>query len=143
MIHTEGLHALEVGLINYMLEILMDELTPKNHGKLDRLVKRLNKHPHQHGYKQFPRLLWQDGVSSLTQLTGDQRVGKMFAIVLVALTRDGEDFFSEHLKGGSRMWKHMLYCFQQILCYWAWLKKTPTGWLMTLQHAQQLQILSK
>jgi hypothetical protein len=96
---------------------------------LDHLVKRLNKNPHQHGYKQFPHLLWQDGVSSLTQLTGDQRVGKMFAIVLVALTRDGEDFFSEHLNGGSKTWKRMIYCFQQILCYWAWLKK-DTYWMV-------------
>jgi len=129
MIHTEGLHALEVGLIKYMLEILMEELTLKNQAKLDGLIKKITKHPRQHGYKAFPHCLWPDGVSTMTQLTGDQRVGKMFAIVLVALTLEGEEFFTKNLKGGSRTWKRMLYCFQQILCYWAWLKK-DTYWMV-------------
>jgi hypothetical protein len=28
-------------------------------------------------------LVWQDGVTGLTQLTGDQRIGKMFALVAI------------------------------------------------------------
>jgi hypothetical protein len=123
MVHTEGLHALEVGVMKYMVEILLEELPNSKHGDLDRLVKRLNALPHQHGYAGFPRLLWSDGVTTLTQLTGDQRVGKMFAILLVALTRDGERFFTKNLPGGQITWRRMVYCFQQILCYWAWLKQ--------------------
>ena len=68
-------------------------------------------------------MLWSEGVSKLTKLTGDERVGKMFAIVLVALTVEGEAFFTKSLKGGSKTWKRMVYCFQQVLCYWAWLKQ--------------------
>jgi Plavaka transposase len=123
MIHTEGLHALEVGLIPYMLEILMEELTPTAKGELDGLVKRLLHHPKQHGYDPFPRLLWQDGVTHLKNLTGDLKVGKMFAIVAVALTREGQAFFTNNLKGAEVTWKKMLYVFQQMLCYWTWLKQ--------------------
>ena len=123
MIHTEGLHALEVGLIPYMLEILFQELPNNKKHELDGLVKRLVKHPKQHGYSPFPRLLWQEGVSTITQLTGDLKVGKMFAIVAVALTLEGEHFFSENLNGGAATWKKMVYVFQQILCYWTWLKQ--------------------
>jgi hypothetical protein len=62
MIHTEGLHALKVGLIPYVLEILFKELSTKAKQELDTLmVNRLVKHPKQHGYKQFPCLIWQDG----------------------------------------------------------------------------------
>ena len=123
MIHTEGLHALEVGLIERMVAVLFEDLPKKEHATLDGLVKKPSFHPHQHGYKGFPRLLWTDGVSKLTQLTGDQRVGKMFAILLVALTREGELFFSEHLPGGHLTWQRLVYCFQQMLCYWVWLKQ--------------------
>ena len=88
MVHTEGLHALEVGLIPYMLEILMDNIPKRHHHDLDTLVKQLLKYPKQHGYNDFPRLLWQDSVTTFTQLTGDLKVGKMFAIVLEGLTLD-------------------------------------------------------
>ena len=123
MVHTEGLHALEVGVMKYMVEILMTELPNTKHGALDRLVKKLNKYPHQHGYKGFPRCTWPEGVTSLARLTGDQRVGKMFAILLVALTLEEQNFFTDNLPGGKNTWARMVYCFQQMLCYWAWLKQ--------------------
>jgi hypothetical protein len=123
MIHTEGLHAIEVGLIPYMLEILMDAMAPRFHAELDRLVKRLLKHPCQHGYQNMPRMLWQDGVTGITQLTGDLKVAKMFAISCVASTKEGEIFFTSVLEGGAATWRKMMYVFQQILCYWTWLKQ--------------------
>jgi hypothetical protein len=130
MIHTEGLHALEVGVMKYMVEILLSELPNKKHRTLDRLIKKMNKYPHQHGYTGFPRCTWSEGVTTLTQLTGDQRVGKMFAILLVALTLDGEKFFTENLDGGHTTWERLVYCFTQVLCYWAWLKQDHY-WLAT------------
>ena len=130
MIHTEGLHALEVGLIPYMLQILYEDIPNSRMHELDLLVKRLVKHPKQHGYSGFPRLLWQDGVTTITQLTGDMKVGKMFAIVVAALTREGKTFFSECLTGGVATWRKMVYVFQQILCYWTWLKR-DTFWMAT------------
>jgi hypothetical protein len=40
MVHTEGLHALEIGVIKYRVEILMKELLPTaQHGKLNGVVK--------------------------------------------------------------------------------------------------------
>jgi hypothetical protein len=87
-----------------MLEILMDDLTPTQQRKLDNIVKRLNNYPRQHGYKGFPRLLWQDGVSTLTYLTGDLKVGKMFAICCAASTYEGEKFFAKSLSGGRPTW---------------------------------------
>jgi hypothetical protein len=40
MVHTEGLHALETGVMKYMVEILMKELPSAQHGTLDGLVKK-------------------------------------------------------------------------------------------------------
>ena len=134
MVHTEGLHAIEVGLIPYMLEILFEELPQSSKHELDGLVKRLNKHPKQHGYGPFPRLLWHDGVTTITQLTGDLKVGKMFAIVAAACTLEGKLFFKRVLPGGTATWKKMVYVFQQILCYWTWLKQ-DTFWMVNDHEA--------
>ena len=123
MIHTEGLHAIEVGLIPYMLEILLDAIPNHKHRRLDKLVKRLVQHPRQHGYNGLPHLLWWDGVTTLSYLTGDLKVGKMFAISCLASTLDGETYFTDLLEGGTNTWGKMLYVFQQIPCYWAWLKQ--------------------
>ena len=129
MIHTEGLHALEMGLIPYMMDILMAELPRASRELLDELVIDMFQNPRQHGYNQMPRMLWQDGVTNLTHLTGDLKVGKMFAIVCVASTREGEQLFTSAFKGGASTWKKMLYVFQQILCFWMWLKK-DTYWMV-------------
>ena len=128
MVHTEGLHAIEVGLVKYMIQILLDELTLPAKVQLDTMVKRLLHQPRQHGYKAFPRILWQDGVTGITNLTGDQRMGKLLAITITALTLQGSIFFITYLPGGSTTWQKMTYVFQQILCYWAWLKQ-DTFWM--------------
>jgi hypothetical protein len=54
LLHTKALHAIEVGLVLYMLEIFFDELSKKAKEKLDTLVLPLVKHPKQHGYTPFP-----------------------------------------------------------------------------------------
>ena len=36
-------------------------------------------------------------------------MSKIFAILLVALTCDGEVFFTEHPAGGATMWEWMVY----------------------------------
>jgi hypothetical protein len=136
MVHTEGIHAAEIGLVPYMLEILFDELSKSAKEELDTLVKWLVKHPKQHGYKSFPHLVWQVGVTGMTQLTGDQRIGKMFAIVATALTLEGEKVFEKHLSGGHATWNKMVYVFQRILCYWTWLKQ-DTFWMVGDESACQ------
>jgi hypothetical protein len=123
MVHTEGLHALEIGVMKNMVEILMRELPTAQHGTLDGFVKKLNYCPNHYGCTVFPRCTWPDGVTSLAKLTGDQQVGKIFAILLVALTKDGQTFFEKYLPGGNIHGNAWYIVFDQMLCYWAWLKQ--------------------
>jgi hypothetical protein len=76
MVHTKGLHAFEVGLIPYMLDFFFKEFSNDQKCRPDQLVKRLLHHPKQHRYNAFPRLLWPDGVTTMTNLTGDQKLGR-------------------------------------------------------------------
>jgi hypothetical protein len=100
-----------------LVQILMKELSTGQHGTLDRLVKKLNRCPHQHGYNGFPRCTWPDGVTSRPKLTGDQRVGRMFVILLVAITEEGQKFFETYLPVGNNTWQWLVYCFVLNRCF--------------------------
>jgi hypothetical protein len=123
MIHTEGLQALEIGIMEYSLEILFNKMNMKQKYQLDCLVQRLMHQPRQHGYKPFPCIIWPDGVTTRSNLTGDLKVGKFMAIISTALTLEGQQFFESVLPDGLEGWRKMIYVFQQIMCYWMRLKQ--------------------
>jgi hypothetical protein len=54
-------------------------------------------------------------------VTASTNVGIMFTVIILSLTDKGAFFFDEVL--GSDKANKMCYVFQQMLCYWVWLKK--------------------
>jgi hypothetical protein len=72
--------------------------------------------------KTFPRLLWNDGITSLALVKATYRVGFMFTIVCVTLTKEGNRLFVDAL--GAERTKNMQEVFQLLLCYWKWLHKS-------------------
>ena len=74
MVMTEPLHALEAGILPYVLKILLSEIPEKeNKARLDRLIQSFGELSHQNGSHSFPRLHCPDGVTSLIHLTGDHK----------------------------------------------------------------------
>ena len=71
----------------------------------------------------FPRLLFQDGISSITDISVGTKVGILFAIVIAALTKDGKEVLLSDKKMNNRTYLNMIEIFELLLCYWAWLKK--------------------
>ena len=71
--------------------------------------------------KTMPRLLFKDGISKLTDITASTNVGIMLTVVVLSLTSKGNHFFNVTL--GPLKAQQMRYVFQQLLCYWMWLKK--------------------
>jgi hypothetical protein len=140
MIHTEGLHALEVGTMDYSLKILLDLLSSKHESMLDGLVKRLVNQPQQHGYGPFPCLLWPNGVTTISNLTGDLKVGKFMGVIAVSLTLEGQQFFESVLPDGIEGWQKMTYVFQQIICYWAWLPRDDGEGLDLIKVHEQYHV---
>ena len=124
---VEPLHSLENGLFLDMLNILFKEkLKPAHCAALDTLVKSFCKLPRQKylsggADKDMPRLLWKDGVTTLSDLSASYKVGVYFTIVVLSLTQDGKKLFAESL--GEDGTQKMQYVFQMFLCYWKWLKK--------------------
>jgi hypothetical protein len=92
----EPLHSLENGIIPDCLTILFkDEMRPALKAELDSLVRRLTLLlPRQRSANSgtepgMPRLLWKDGVTSLTDLSAKLKVGIMFTLAAVSLQEEG------------------------------------------------------
>jgi hypothetical protein len=119
---VEPLHALENGLITYCVQILFkEEMTTKQKRRLDLLVRRLAYLPRQRyvssGAKPLmPRLLWKDGITSLSKITAKYKVGIMFTIVTLSLQDEGKRLFEDVLGTNERL-NDMHQVFQMMLAY--------------------------
>lgn len=124
---VEALHAMENGLVKQCLQVLFtDSLNKSARGRLDLLAQELYSWDRQHYLTagtamDMPRLLFKDGVTTITNITASTNVGIMFTIIVLSLTSKGSQFFDTVL--GEEKANKMRYVFQQLLCYWVWLKK--------------------
>ena len=124
----EPLHSLENGIIPDCLSILFkDEMRPSQKTSLDRIVRHLTHLPRQRfassgAEPRMPRLLWKDGVTSLTDIAATLKVGIMFTIVAVSLQEEGAQFLTLTLGSPQRL-NEMRQVFQMLLSYWVWLKR--------------------
>ena len=89
------MHALENGLISECIKVLYHKLgSPKKLSQLNKIVKKLTALSRQikisYGSdKDMPRLLWNEGITNLTDLTAFHKVGIMFTILV-----RGKNYFS-------------------------------------------------
>lgn len=99
----EGLHCLENGIIGHCLHQMFTNddclLLPKGRQELDKVVASWAKclpwqRLLQGGYgKEFPRLRFQEGITSLSNTSAAHKVGAMEAVVLACLMPDGRKTF--------------------------------------------------
>ena len=91
----EALHALENGIIQHLLKELFEQiLNTKSGGMLDNLCSNWYNYPGQHCMRSyhidgFPQLLFTNGISTLSNLKADDKVGIMFCVIIVGLQEDG------------------------------------------------------
>jgi hypothetical protein len=127
----EPLHSLAQGIIEKVLKVLFTEkLSKAKCAELDTIARQFTTMPKQFyatagTNKAMPRLLWKDGITTLTDLSGSHRVGILFTVICVALTKEGASFFDQCFGGDQT--RNMIDVFQMLLCYWQWLKK-KTFW---------------
>src|SRR5687768_3613859 len=123
----EALHSLENGLVLHCLKQLFEEiLSQPARANLDDIVQQWHKHPKQCHMKSymaaFPRLLFKDGVTTITDISAGTKIGILFTFVVAAQTNDGRSLLKKHDKTAS-IYGDMIQVFEMLLCYWAWLKK--------------------
>ena len=94
---------MENGLIKQCLQVLFtDSMNKTSPTRLDLLAQELYGWDRQHYLtagtaSDMPRLLFKDGVTTITNVTASTNVGIMFTIVLLSLTDKGAHFFDKVL----------------------------------------------
>ena len=125
---TEWLHALDNGLIKHCLNDLnKHKLTSHQREKLDEIVKNFTEMPRQHlmtanSNSDFPRFMWKNGISTLTDITADYNVGMLLTVVVVSLTSDGSKLLATAF-GTPKKAQQVRKAFQKLLAYRSWLRK--------------------
>ena len=94
--HTELLHALEEGIIKYLLEILVETvLKPSHLVTFDEYIRCMCCQLGDHGKDNFPRTSWKNGFTKLSYLDAGDRVGKLFTATLFLLSQTGAEIFDK------------------------------------------------
>ena len=92
--HTEALHAIEEGIIKYLLEILVDTvLTEADCTTFDEFIRCMCCQLGDHGKDNFPRTSWKNGFTKLTFIDAGDRVGKLFTATLFLVSQTGAELF--------------------------------------------------
>lgn len=68
-------------------------------------------------------MLFSDGVSTITDISAQTKVGILFSVVLACLTKEGREMLLNDSKLTERQYLNMIQTFETLLCYWQWLKK--------------------
>lgn len=75
-----------------------------------------------HPIEGFPRLLFPAGITSLSNTTANEKVGIMFCLIIASLQLEGQTIFLEEGKISDSQFVDILYVFEMMVCYRAWLK---------------------
>ena len=100
----EALHALENGIFLHLLKELFHQImSRKSSGMLDNHVGTWNTLPGQHYVRShhidgYPRLLFTNGISSMSDLKADDWVGIVFCIIIACLQVEGKKIYYLMLK---------------------------------------------
>ena len=118
----EALHSLENGLINHCLKQLFDHvITKQTQRKFDAVVQQwvsYSRQRHMKAYSSsFPRLMFPDGVSSITDISAETKVGIFFSIVVAALSKEGREILINDAKLTNKIYLDMIEAFEMLLSY--------------------------
>jgi hypothetical protein len=94
---TDPMHAFEEGLVPMLLEVILDPLPDSSKKALDSLVESLFSKSNNRSTQRadYPRISFSGGYSSLTQLSADEKVGKLFALAIIGETEVGRKILSD------------------------------------------------
>jgi hypothetical protein len=94
---TDPMHAVEEGVIPNFVDVIIGPLPDSAKKKLDCVVESLfSKSSNRSSQRaDYPRISFSGGYSSLTQLSADEKVGKLFALAIVAETPVGKEILQQ------------------------------------------------
>ena len=117
----EALHSLENGLVLHCLKQLFEKILGETaQADLDNLVQQWHTYPKQCHMKSymaaFPRLLFKDGVTTITDISAGTKMGILFTFVIAAQTNQGHQLLMRKNKT-ALIYADMIQVFEMLLCY--------------------------
>ena len=118
-------------MIHCLRQLFDHVLTAATERKFDAVVQQWALYPKQHHmtsyYKEYPRLLFSEGILSITDISAQTKVEILFVIVVDALTKNGRHNLLDDTHLTENQYLNMIEAFEHLMCYWEWLKK-PKYW---------------
>lgn len=114
-------HAFRHGLVKYVLEIFYDKLTVDGCCGLDEMVRQLHAKARQSAGKDYPRVTFTHGITSLTYMTHAEKVGILMVLVIILATVEGRQILLDNGNfDNERAVLDWLELFELFLCFDAW-----------------------
>ena len=95
------MHAFQSGILRYLTKMILDKLTPTDKTKLDQLVDQILGSLRSSEKDTFPRFSFTKGYSKLSMITSDEWVGKLFVLLLVAMTNEGRSILKKRFSSSN------------------------------------------
>merc|ERR1711884_690327 len=122
------LHVVRKGIVEWSAKTVINHFTDKTKAELDNLAIRF-KNNHRQKYKQtFPKISFASGFTNLSNIRASEWVGILYLLcILVQENRGWEIVNNALVNGGNGDTRNVLYIFELILCFDAWINK-PKFW---------------
>jgi hypothetical protein len=88
---VDMMHVYQSGIVRYLVLMVLQSMPIEAKSELDRMVDRILASLRSSELPFFPRCTFAKGFSIITQITSDEWVGKLFALVIISRTRRGEE----------------------------------------------------
>jgi hypothetical protein len=89
----DPMHAFEEGIVPYILSVIIDPLSDIARSNIDSIAWNIVSGNRWNA--DYPRMNFSGGFSSLTQLTADEKMGKLLLLYVILNTPLGEDIFEK------------------------------------------------
>jgi hypothetical protein len=136
------LHGLKLGIIKYLLEVFLEEdLNPAARHSLNEALNETLPHLKQGGDRNFPRLYFPNGVTSLKNITAEEFLGILFVTYLLCITTQGRNALSKSEKMEIARINMYVKLFERVLIFNSWLTHSASFW--QLQDNRSINRFSK
>jgi hypothetical protein len=133
------LHGMKLGIVQHTLNMLHDQdMNPTSRHAVDLATTKLMPYFRQGGTSSYPRLYFPNGLSTLTNASGEESVGILFMTYIHLSTKFGHQAYSNHNHKFTMM-KGIKYIkiFEFLLVFIEWLSSSREYWNVNDKQAMK------
>ena len=119
------LHVIRKGIVEWSVKAVLENLTDTTKANIDALAINFHTNHHQSYRNKFPKTNFPSGFTNLSNIRADEWLGILYLLVIISQTAEGWNIINNALlKGNNKEIQDVLYVFEMILCFDAWINQT-------------------